>query len=155
LVQSHDLIVYEALKIQNLVKNHKLAKSISDASWYQFTQWLNYFSKIYGIVCIAVPPHFTTINCSNCGHRVHKTLSTRTHECPSCKIVLDRDHNAAINILKIYCRLEDIRWRRINSAIAKSTGVVSLRLVSSPSKIWTGKLHFSNKAASSVTIQLS
>ncbi|HEY9692539.1 MAG TPA: transposase [Oculatellaceae cyanobacterium] len=100
LVQSNDLVVYEALKVSNMVKNHKLAKSIYDASWYQFTQWLNYFAKIYKIVCIAVPPQYTTIDCSNCGAKVEKTLSTRTHQCPSCKTVLDRDHNAAINILK-------------------------------------------------------
>ena len=100
LVQSNDLVVYEALKVRNLVKNRKLAKSISDASWYQFTEWLNYFAKIYRIVCIAVPPHFTTQDCSVCGTRVQKTLSTRTHQCLNCKTVLDRDHNAAINILK-------------------------------------------------------
>ena len=100
LVQSNDLVVYEALKIRNLVKNHKLAKSISDASWYQFTEWLNYFAKIYRIVCVAVPPHFTTQDCSVCGTRVQKLLSTRTHQCPNCKTVLDRDHNAAINVLK-------------------------------------------------------
>jgi putative transposase len=100
LVQSNDLVVYEALKVRNLVKNRKLAKSISDASWYQFTEWLNYFAKIYQIVCVAVPPHFTSQDCSVCGTRVQKSLSTRTHQCPNCKTVLDRDHNAAINILK-------------------------------------------------------
>ncbi|NES80445.1 MAG: IS200/IS605 family element transposase accessory protein TnpB [Moorea sp. SIO2B7] len=100
LVQSNDLVVYEALKVRNLVKNHRLAKSISDASWYQFTQWLNYYAKIYGIVCLSVPPHFTSQDCSVCGSRVKKTLSTRTHQCPHCKTVLDRDLNAAINILK-------------------------------------------------------
>jgi putative transposase len=100
LVQSNDLVVYEALKIRNLVKNHKLAKSISDASWYQFIQWVDYYAKIYQIVCVAVPPHFTSIDCSVCGTKVEKTLSTRTHQCPNCKTILDRDHNAAINILK-------------------------------------------------------
>ncbi|MFB2937045.1 RNA-guided endonuclease InsQ/TnpB family protein, partial [Aerosakkonemataceae cyanobacterium BLCC-F154] len=100
LVQSNDLVVYEALKVSNLVKNHKLAKSISDASWYQFTIWVNYFAKIHKITCIAVPPQFTTIDCSVCGAKVYKTLSTRTHQCPHCKTVLDRDWNAAINILK-------------------------------------------------------
>ncbi|XWK87123.1 MAG: transposase [Phormidium sp.] len=100
LVQSNDLVVYEALKVSNLVKNHKLAKSISDASWYQFIQWVNYFAKIHKITCIAVPPQFTTIDCSVCGAKVYKTLSTRTHQCPYCKTVLDRDWNAAINILK-------------------------------------------------------
>ena len=100
LVQSNDLVVYEALKVRNLVKNRKLGLSISDASWSQFTEWLNYFAKIYRIVCIAVPPHFTTQDCSVCSTRVQKSLSTRTHQCPNCKTVLDRDHNAAINILK-------------------------------------------------------
>jgi len=100
LVQSNDLVVYEALKVRNLVKNHKLSKSISDASWYQFTEWFEFFAKIYRIVCVAVPPHFTSQDCSVCGTRVQKTLSTRTHQCPNCQTVLDRDHNAAINILK-------------------------------------------------------
>jgi putative transposase len=61
---------------------------------------LNYFAKIYRIVCVAVPPHFTSQDCSVCGTRVQKTLSNRTHQCPNCQTVLDRDHNAAINILK-------------------------------------------------------
>ncbi|GBE74162.1 hypothetical protein myaer87_13890 [Microcystis aeruginosa NIES-87] len=100
LVQSNDLVVYEALKLRNLVKNPKLAKSISDASWYQFTQWFEFFAKIYQIVCVAVPPHFTSQDCSVCGTRVQKSLSTRTHQCPNCQTVIDRDHNAAINILK-------------------------------------------------------
>ncbi len=99
LVKSKDLIVYEDLKIQNMVKNHHLAKSISDASWYQFTQWLQYFAKIYGTIVIAVPPHNTTVDCSSCGAKVHKNLSTRTHQCGKCKTVLCRDHNAARNIL--------------------------------------------------------
>jgi putative transposase len=99
LVRSKDLIVYEDLKIQNMVKNHHLAKSISDASWYQFTQWLQYFAKIHGTIVIAVPPHNTTIDCSVCGTKVHKTLSTRTHQCGKCKTVLCRDYNAARNIL--------------------------------------------------------
>ncbi|BCU09735.1 hypothetical protein MAN88_02990 [Microcystis aeruginosa] len=89
LVQSNDLVVYEALKVRNLVKNRKLAKSISDASWYQFTEWFEFFAKIYRIVCVAVPPHFTTQDCSVCGTRVQKSLSTRTHQCPNCKTVLD------------------------------------------------------------------
>jgi putative transposase len=99
LVKSHDLIVYENLQVSNMVKNHKLAKSISDASWYQFCQWLEYFARIYGVICIAVPPHFTSQDCSNCGKIVQKSLSTRTHNCPHCKTVLERDHNAAKNIL--------------------------------------------------------
>jgi len=99
LIQSNDLVVYENLKVSNMVKKHKLAKSISDASWYQFCQWLGYYAKLHGIVCVAVPPHFTSQDCSTCGARVEKTLSTRTHNCPNCHTVLDRDHNAAKNIL--------------------------------------------------------
>ncbi|MCU0541178.1 MAG: transposase [Oscillatoriaceae cyanobacterium Prado104] len=99
LVRSQDLIVYEDLQIQNMVKNHHLAKSISDASWYQFTQWLKYFAKIYGRIVIAVPPHNTTVDCSVCGTKVKKTLSTKTHKCSKCGIILDRDLNAALNIL--------------------------------------------------------
>uniref|UniRef100_UPI0034128710 RNA-guided endonuclease InsQ/TnpB family protein n=1 Tax=Okeania sp. SIO2F4 TaxID=2607790 RepID=UPI0034128710 len=99
LVQSNDLIVYEDLKIANLVKNHHLAKSISDASWYQFAEWLEYYAKHHGIVCVAVPSHFTSQNCSNCGQTVKKSLSVRTHKCPYCGYTADRDHNAARNIL--------------------------------------------------------
>ncbi|GAC1461277.1 MAG: hypothetical protein NVS2B14_08960 [Chamaesiphon sp.] len=99
LVRSSDLIAYEDLKIKNMVKNHHLAKSISDASWYQFMQWLKYFAKVHSVIVIAVPPHNTTVDCSCCGNKVRKTLSTRTHRCNQCGTVLDRDHNAAKNIL--------------------------------------------------------
>jgi len=98
-IQSSDVVVYEDLQVRNLVKNRKLAKSISDASWYQFRCWLEYFGKVYGKITIAVAPHWTSQNCSNCGEVVIKTLSTRTHECPHCGTVLDRDENAALNIL--------------------------------------------------------
>ncbi len=99
LVESNDLVVYEDLKVANLVKNHHLAKSISDASWYKFVTWLEYYAKLHGIVCVAVPPHFTSQNCSNCGQTVKKSLSVRTHKCPHCGYIADRDHNAARNIL--------------------------------------------------------
>ncbi len=81
-----------------MVKNHKLAKSISDAAWSQFAQWLEYFGKVYSKTVIAVAPQYTSQDCSNCGNLVKKTLSTRTHIC-GCGAVLDRDHNAARNIL--------------------------------------------------------
>jgi putative transposase len=82
-----------------MVKNRKLAKSISDASWSMFREWLEYFAKVFNKVVVAVPPHYTSQNCSNCGTVVKKSLSVRTHCCPACKTVLDRDENAAINIL--------------------------------------------------------
>lgn len=99
-IQSRDLIAYEDLRIKNLVKNHCLAKSINDAAWYQFRLWLEYFGTKYGKVTIAVPPQYTSQNCSNCGEIVKKSLSTRTHAC-SCGCTLDRDENAARNILRI------------------------------------------------------
>jgi putative transposase len=109
-VHSHDVVVYEDLKIQNLVKNHHLAKSISDASWYQFTQWLNYFGKVWDKTVIAVAPNYTSQDCSNCGHRVKKSLSTRTHQCPKCKVEICRDTNAALNILKKGMSLLGVEW---------------------------------------------
>ena len=100
LIQSNDLIVCEDLNVKGLVKNRRLAKSISDAAWSKFRQWLEYFGDKYGKIVIAVPPHYTTQICSNCGNKVKKSLSTRTHIC-NCGYVADRDENAAINILQL------------------------------------------------------
>jgi len=98
-ILSADLVAIEDLKVQNMVKNHHLAKSISDASWTLFRQWLEYFGKVFDVPVIAVAPHYTSQNCSNCGQQVKKSLSTRTHKCPHCGYLDDRDTNAAINIL--------------------------------------------------------
>ncbi len=99
-VQSNDLVVFENLKIRNMVKNHCLAKSIHDAGWYQFRSWLEYFGKVFGRVTIAVNPAYTSQKCSSCGTVVKKSLSTRTHAC-QCGCVMHRDENAAINILQL------------------------------------------------------
>src|ERR671933_110736 len=100
-IQSNDLVAYEDLNVQGLVRNRHLAKSISDAGWSIFRQWLEYFGFKYGKVTIAVPPYNTSQNCSSCGKKVKKSLSTRTHVCPHCGFIADRDINAAINILKL------------------------------------------------------
>jgi putative transposase len=97
-IWSNDLVAYEDLRIKNMVKNHCLAQSINDAFWYQFRVWLEYFGKVFKKITIAVPPHATSQECSRCGVVVKKSLSTRTHAC-QCGCVLDRDHNAARNIL--------------------------------------------------------
>ena len=105
-VQSNDLIAYVRrsrcrrlnLKIKNMVKNHCLAKSINDASWYQFRIWLEYFAKVFKRVTVAVNPQYSSQECSSCGEIVKKTLSTRTHLC-KCGCVMDRDENAARIIL--------------------------------------------------------
>jgi putative transposase len=99
-IQSNDLVAYEDLRIRNLVKNHCLAKSINDAGWYQFRKWLEYFGTKLGKVTVAVNPAYTSQECSNCSTVVKKSLSMRTHVC-QCGFILDRDWNAAINILKI------------------------------------------------------
>jgi len=99
-IKSNDFIAYENLNIQGMVKNSRLAKSINDVAWSTFRQWLEYFGFKYGKATVAVAPHNTSQNCSNCGQKVPKSLSTRTHICPHCGYVEDRDINAAINILK-------------------------------------------------------
>ena len=99
-IRSNDLVAIENLKVRNMVKNHCLAKSISDAAWVRFREWLEYFGVVYGVPVIAVNPSYTSQDCSTCGSRVVKTLSTRTHKCPHCGFVADRDENAALNILK-------------------------------------------------------
>jgi putative transposase len=99
-IQSNDLVAYEDLRIKNLVKNHCLAKSINDAGWYQFRKWLEYFGVKFGKITVAVNPAYTSLECSSCGILIKKSLSMRTHAC-QCGFILDRDWNAAINILKL------------------------------------------------------
>jgi putative transposase len=97
-VKSRDFVACEDLQVRNMVKNHKLAKSINDAAWAQFAQWLQYLGKVYGKTVVSVAPVYTSQDCSTCGNTVKKSLSIRTHVC-SCGAVLDRDCNAAKNIL--------------------------------------------------------
>ncbi len=99
-IQSNDLVAYEDLNVKGMVRNRHLAKSISDAGWSTFRSWLEYFGHKYGKVTVAIPAHNTSLDCSNCGEKVKKSLSTRTHVCPHCGFVEDRDVNASINILK-------------------------------------------------------
>jgi len=82
-----------------MVKCHNMAKSISDASWYQFRLWIEHFAKKFGKTAIAVPPHNTSQECCICGKKVKKELKVRIHSC-TCGLTIHRDINAAINILK-------------------------------------------------------
>jgi putative transposase len=100
LVNAYDLIVFEKLQIRNMMKNHHLAKSISDAGWYQLIQFTEYKAEEAGKVVELVDPKNTTQLCSGCGNKVPKSLSVRIHKCPECGLELDRDVNAAINILQ-------------------------------------------------------
>lgn len=97
-ITNSDFVGIEDLRVKNLLKNRKTAKSFSDAGLSMFRNWLEYFGSISGVPVIPVPPQYTSQECSACGNIVKKTLSERTHICP-CGCVLDRDENAAKNIL--------------------------------------------------------
>jgi len=100
LVKTYDIIVIEDLKSKNLMKNHKLAKAIGNASWYEFRTMLEYKSKWYGKQLIVVSPNYTSQECSNCHHNSgKKTLDIREWTCENCGVHHDRDINAAKNIL--------------------------------------------------------
>src|ERR671932_533912 len=118
-VKSNDFVAYEDLQVRNMVKNSKLGLSISDAAWSQFAQWLQYLGKVYGKTVVAVAPQYTSQDCSSCGKTLKKSLSVRTHVC-GCGTVLDRDHNAALNILALALRqagidLNTLGHREINA----------------------------------------
>ena len=100
LLRAYDTIYLEDLAVANLLRNRHLAKSISDAGWAAFRSILEGKAVYAGRRVVAVPPAFTSQDCSGCGERVSKSLSMRTHVCPSCGLVLDRDENAAKNILR-------------------------------------------------------
>jgi putative transposase len=99
LISSCDLSAYEDRQIRNLVRNHRLAKSLHDAGWGRLRHWVEYYARLHGSPAVAVPPQWTSQDCSGCGQRVHKSLSERTHRCVHCGLVLDRDENAALNML--------------------------------------------------------
>jgi putative transposase len=98
LVRAHDTIYHENLQPANMVKNHHLAKSISDAGWLAFLIILSFKAAWAGRKVVAVPPAYTSQMCSGCGILVSKSLSVRWHTCPECGTSLHRDHNAAKNI---------------------------------------------------------
>ncbi len=98
LCRNYDLIAVEDLSIRGLART-KLAKSIYDVSWGKFITILESVVVKYGVHLVKVNPHNTTQNCSGCGTKVPKTLSVRLHECPKCSLEMDRDENAAINVL--------------------------------------------------------
>ena len=90
------------MQIRNLVKNRHLAKAINDAAWGRFLWWVQYYAAMQAVPCLAVPPQFTSQDCSgllrdgsHCPERVSKSLCVRTHVCPRCGLVMDRDEHAA------------------------------------------------------------
>ena len=106
IVDKYQTIVFEKLNVKNMMSNHtkifghKLNKSIGDVAWSQFTQYTVYKAEDAGRTVVFVDPRNTSKRCSRCGQLVEKKLSDRVHRC-SCGLVLDRDENAAINILSL------------------------------------------------------
>jgi putative transposase len=99
IVRQHNLIAVESLVVRNLLKNPKLAKSIADAAWSQFFDVLLSKAEEAGRTVVRVNPAYTSQRCSCCGHIQQMPLSVRIYECPTCGLVIDRDHNGSANIL--------------------------------------------------------
>jgi putative transposase len=112
LADTYNFIAVEDLNIKGMVRNHCLAKSISDAGWSYFLQKLAYKVEETGGRFVKVRPHGTSQACSQCGclPDVPKTLADRIHTCPACGLTLNRDVNAARNILRLGLSLWDITW---------------------------------------------
>ena len=104
LINENQVIVIEDLKVKNMIKNHKLAKSITDVSWSEFRIMLEYKAKWYGREIIIAPSNYASSQlCSNCGNKSSQTkdLSCRTYICTVCGMIMDRDINASKNLLKL------------------------------------------------------
>jgi putative transposase len=101
LAGEYGTIVFEDLNIRGMVKNHSLASAIMDSCWYKLRQLTVYKAERRGGRIVFVNPAGTSQKCSGCGGMVQKPLSERTHICPKCGLVLDRDVNAARNILAL------------------------------------------------------
>lgn len=114
LVDRFAIIVFEKLNIKGMLKNHRLAKSIADAAWNQLVELTTYKAEDAGRCARQVNPRNTSKMCSGCGEFVEKDLSVRIHHCVGCGLVLDRDHNAAINILAL--GLQSIGQQTIEAA---------------------------------------
>jgi len=102
IINENQVICLEDLQVKNMIKNHKLAKSISDASWSKFVEFLEYKANWYGRTVIKIDKFFPSSKlCSNCGNKKEDLkLKDRTYNCSSCGITIDRDYNASLNILE-------------------------------------------------------
>lgn len=101
IVNRFEKIAVEKLNVKGMQKNGHLSKSIGDASWTMFRTVLAHKAESAGRQDVEVNPSFTSQDCHQCGYRAKKKLSERWHHCPMCAASLDRDHNAALNILAL------------------------------------------------------
>jgi putative transposase len=124
LVDSYDIIVFENLNIQGMMKNHKLAKHIQDHAWGKLIRFTQCKAENAGKMVELVDARYTSQRCSSCGTIVPKDLSERVHDCPNCGLKLDRDHNAALNILTL--GLKGIAGRDLTSTLDKVSEQVGL-----------------------------
>jgi putative transposase len=101
IVNTYQIICIEDLNVNRMLHNHCLAKSISDASWTSFFNLLHAKAEDAGRIVKSINPAYTSQDCSQCGHREKKSLSTRQHICKCCGLNINRDLNASLNILRI------------------------------------------------------
>jgi putative transposase len=101
IVARFDLIAVEDLSVNRMVHTHCLAKSIQAAAWSQFAALIAYKAAWAGRQYVAVNPAYTSQDCSQCGQRQKLSRSDRIYTCPCCGVVLDRDYNASVNILRL------------------------------------------------------
>jgi putative transposase len=118
LVKRTDLIVVEDLNVANMIRHPTLARSIADASWSKFLGFLAYKAERAGVHFVRIDPRKTSQKCSGCGELVPKSLAVRIHSCPHCGLVIDRDWNAARNILRagLPRRLVNVSGHAVRSA---------------------------------------
>jgi putative transposase len=108
MVNEYGVIALEKLDTQGMLRNHYLAKSIADAAWHQLVRYTLYKAEEAGRACVLVDPNGTSQRCSRCGRVVKKSLAVRVHDCPICGLKMDRDENAAINILALGLQCLDV-----------------------------------------------
>ncbi|MGF7186878.1 IS605 OrfB family transposase [Desulfitispora alkaliphila] len=104
LISENQAIVIEDLRVSNMLKNHRLAKAISEVSWAEFRTMLEYKANWHGREIIVAPSNYASSQlCSGCGSKSNQTkdLSIKAYVCPECGLEIDRDYNASLNLLKL------------------------------------------------------
>jgi putative transposase len=120
LVDTYGVIALEDLSLKFMLQNRNLSRSAQDVGLGMFRAMLNYKAIEAGVEIIAVNPRNTSQICSGCGSIVLKDLKVRVHSCPNCNLVIDRDVNAARNILALGCRAWTPTWMNISCVVQEA-----------------------------------